>query len=176
MGAAHSGEGLPPPGVFLPEQGTGRRDGAAGAAWQSPFGCDSAARACCEKKSVAGGDIRIAHNRPVLSKVGPARGGWVGRPGVCAPPARVLPSMSCTCCAAQHGPGGLGAAPPGRAAERARVSRTSGSWTVAASSRRRRPTGSCDPPSGYLLSRRARLARPAVRAGACVCSRPANLL
>jgi len=83
MGAAHSGEGLPPPGVFLPEQGTGRRDGAAGAAWQSPFGCDSAARACCEKKSVAGGDIRIAHNRPVLSKVGPAGGRGCAHPRPC---------------------------------------------------------------------------------------------
>ena len=76
MGAAQSADQVPTPREFEPEEG----EAAAGpsgliSVWQSPFGCDSAARGCCEKKSTVGGDIRIAHNRPVLSKVCVCGGG-----------------------------------------------------------------------------------------------------
>ena len=76
MGAAQSADQVPTPRELGPEEG----EAAAGpsgliSVWQSPFGCDSAARGCCEKKSTVGGDIRIAHNRPVLSKVCGGGGG-----------------------------------------------------------------------------------------------------
>jgi len=69
MGQTQSADGLPPD-TFLPEKGLAPAPVPEGWHGGLPglFGCDSATRSCCEKKTEQH-DIRIAHNRPATQQV-----------------------------------------------------------------------------------------------------------